>query len=921
MAANKNKIFIPTYTMERNEFYLLLRVRMQLRGINSINGIGKEFFEPETYQNGKKILSSLLKKDLVEEQEGNILIREGLEKALDRILDSPQCMNFQNALLHEKGQILSFYYADGAYVGVLLDKKETVIVSSPEEEVVYCAFQKQLEHKSVSEDFRPENWDGIWKGLNTSEEDQGIQKPDREVRITHSSNKNLRENFNCILVADNKKIQIIRGADSLPWKSLNRTIVSVQDWFGVICQELERLKTECQKKSGESSATSGKKDKVIKKSEYQQVTSIPGFPSSRIGFFFWSLLRIIKGFPQMIISMVKKKSLALLLYPLWGIILFFYNLFMTCYYNDTFMLNRKARLGNLSPYIMAGTLNTPSSLKGLNMNWGHINTSFLVWPLMMLITLLGRQLILQFKKKKWSFFKDFIKIPENIRDCLDNGYGKGKSMWIVLAVAWVIGFLIMNPITIFLSALLLLLVFVQGTENGAVQFAFLWECAGNRKKIDAGLKTEPDSRKYRIMLLHGSIGMAIYGLVSLLLWFIVDYNWWIRLVVTILMVLFALIQVFMPGAMSGRLRSRVTILFLLFLVVFCAASIFGGNAGVVFADDGGWTESGRTLAGLLQNAGFSTILGISILTIGLALGGPLSVIAAISLVAGGGTFLVGLTNTKAGDYVRKSARQYFFGPEAGENKTIFCTATELLNFAAGFANPAELTGTALKVFQGGRLAGDIVSTIGDIAGTGVDLDALINGSGDVGWGTLLWDSFALALDFYGLKGDYDGFKGVLDSSVSGDDLGESLKKQFQEATQTKDDALTNLQNDISTRRQAELDAENLRYQNKLNDIKNDIQRLDSGQLTPPAGMDPDAFRQVLNDSLTMEANLNHDNVRGIMDRFTNELQEGSKQIYSDFYKEVGKLSPDLAGRINDFVGEGGNLYDFLKTNFFDSDSE
>ena len=42
-----------------------------------------------------------------------------------------------------------------------------------------------------------------------------------------------------------------------------------------------------------------------------------------------------------------------------------------------------------------------------------------------------------------------------------------------------------------------------------------------------------------------------------------------------------------------------------------------GN-GIVLADDGGWSESGRTLGGFLQNAGFSTIFGLSILTIGLA---------------------------------------------------------------------------------------------------------------------------------------------------------------------------------------------------------------------------------------------------------------------------------------------------------------
>ena len=924
MAANKDKIFIPTYQMERDAFYLLLRVRMETRGIKRINGVGGEFFAPETYKNGKKILASLVKKDLVVEQEGNILVREGLEKALDRILDSLYCMNFQNVLLHKKGQILTFYYADGAYVGVLLDKKETRVVSAPEEEILYRAFEKQLEDKSASQDFRPEYWDGLWRGPDASEENRGIQKPVREAGITHSGNRRQKENFHTALVADGRKVQVIRGVDSLPWKSLDRETVSVQDWYGVICKELKRLKTESQKKNGEGQSGSGKEDRTKEKSEYQQAVAAPNFPKSRLGFLFWSLKRIITGLPRMILGMVKKKSLALLIYPLWGVFLFFYNMYMTCYYNDTFMLDRRSRLGSLSPYLMAGTLNTPSSLKGLQLNWGYIDTSFLVWPLMMLLTLLGRQLILQLKQRKvFGFLCDLVEIPRSVKECLNRGYGKGRSMWIVLAAAWIIGFVIMNPITIFLSALLLLLMFAQGTRNGMVQLAFLWECAGHRKQIDAGQRPEPDSRKYRIMLFHGSMGMGLYGLVSLLLWFAVDYNWWIRLVVTVLMVLFAMMQVFMPGAMTGRFRSRAAAIFLFCLVALCAAAVFGGNAGVVFADDGGWSESGRTLSGLLHNAGFSAILGISLLTIGLSLGFPLAGVAIASLIVGGGTFLTGLTDTKAGDYVRKSARQYFYGPEDGENKTIFCTATELLNFAASFANPtAEMSGMALKVFQGGKLAGDVVSTIGDVASTYDDVLAYVNGSGN--FGDLMWDSIGLALDIQGMKGDFDDFKHVIDTpGISGRDLNKSLRDEYQDIQQSRNSDISNLENSINSRRQVELDAENLRHQTKMEEIQNAIQSLDNGEIVPPAGLDPDTYRRALNDSLGAEIGINADNLSNIRDAYSRELQDATQQIMDRFSKEKREWFQNLTQNLIDhgynIKDEWDNLKDFLTTNGFGSE--
>lgn len=922
MGKAKDKILIPTYQMKLNGFYLLLRVQMEKRGSKNINGVGKEFFAPETYRKGKSILADLTKRDLVTVQGENVLVREGLEKALDRIIDSPHCMNFQNVSLHKKEQILTFYYADDTYVGVLLDKKNTRVVVTAEEDALYKAFEKQLEDKTISHDFQSEQWNALWRGEDASEENRGILQPSREARITHCGNRVQRERFNTAMAADNKQIQVIRGADSLSGKTLNRETVPIRDWYGVICQEFERLKTENQRKSGKGRSDAVKEDIPKEKSEYQRVTAAPDFPRSGLGFIFWSLKRIIIGFPKMFLEMIRRKSLALLLYPLWGVLLFFYNMYMTCYFNNTFMLDRRARLGNLSPYLMAGTLRTPSSLKGLQMKWGLIDTSFLVWPLMMVLTLLLRHIILQLRQRKKGFFGDLMKIPGTVRDCTAQGYGKGKSMWLVLAVMWILGFCIMNPITIFLTAVLLLLMFAQGTDNSFVRMAFLWACASGRKKIDGGQKPEPDSRKYRIMLFHGGMGLAVYGLVSMLLWFAADYNWWIRLVVTALMVLFALLQIFMPGAISGRIHSKVMIIFILCMISLCAAVIFGNSLGVVLADDGGWSESGGTLAGLLQNAGFSTILGISLLTIGLALGLPLVGVAIASLIAGVGTFAVGLTDTKAGNYVRKSARQYFFGTKEGENKTIFCAVTELLNFAAGFANPtANMTGTALKVFQGGKLVGDVVSTIGDVAGTVNDISDCVNGSDDVGIGDLLWDVLGLGLDFYGIIGDYSDFKKAMNQSgIRGSDFNKSFEDEYQEMQKKRQNALTDMENGLDSRRQAELDAENLRHQKKMNDIQDTIKRLENGEITPPIGLDRDTYLRELKRSLGAETAMNADNLSNIRDAYRKELQDSIKQIQDAYSKDTRKL---IREKVMDFIsdhydikGEVDNLLDFLSTNGF-----
>ncbi len=922
MSKGKDKVLIPMYQMELSGFYLLLRIHMTKKGYQNINGVGEDFFRPEIYQNGSGILANLQKREMVEERDGGILLREGLEKVLDRILESPHCMNFQNAMLQKKGQILTFYYADGAYVGMLLDRKNAMLVAAEEEDALYRAFEKQLEDKTVSRRFQAQHWNVLWRGEDASEGNRGILEPQREARLTHSGNRVPRERFSTAMVADSRQIQIVRGADSLPWKKLNRETAAIQDWYGVICRELERLKVENQSKNADGSRE--KEEIPQEKSEYQRVTAASDFPKSRAGFCFWSLKRIITGLPRMILGMVRRKSLALLLYPLWGVALFFYNMYITCYYNDTFMLDRRAKLGDLSPYLMAATLRTPSRLKGLQMNWGMIDTAFLVWPLMMVLTLLLRHLLLQLRQRKAGFFADLAGIPGAVKDCGGQWDGKRKSMWIVFALVWTLGFLIMNPVTIVLAAVLLLMMFAQGRGNALVQTAFLWACARDRKKVEAGEKQEPDSRKYRLLLFYGSAGFAVYGLVSVLLWFAADYHWWVRLAVTVLMVLFALLQIFMPGAISGKLRSKTAVIFLFCLTAMCAAALFGSSLGVVLADDGGWSESGGTLAGLMQNAGFGIILGISLLTIGLALGFPLLGVGIVSLIAGAGTFAVGLTDTKAGDYVRKSARQYFFGAEEGENKTLFCTAAELLNFAASFANPtAEMTGTALKVFQGGKLVGDVVSTVGDTASTIDDFKSFVNGSGDVGIGDLLWDTLGLGLDFYGIKGDYGDFKKTLDTpGIKGSDfLQPTLREQHQDIQTSRQNEIADMESRLHGRRQTEIDAENLRHQNKMNDIQDTIDRLERGEITPPMGVDSDSYLRELNRSLGTETTLNADNLSQIRDAYRTELQNSTKQIMESYSQKEREL---LQNAIKDYVkdhgydtkGELDNLRDFLSTNGF-----
>ena len=545
-----------------------------------------------------------------------------------------------------------------------------------------------------------------------------------------------------------------------------------------------------------------------------------------------------------------------------------------------------------------------------------------------LITLIGRHLLLQIKNRKLYFLSDLLGSVSAVGDCHRFGYGTGRSKWITLGLTWLAGFFLMNPITLFLAAFYTFLIFAQGSGGGIIQLAFLWSCANGRKKIDAGEKREPDSRRYQIFFYNLSVGFLIYGLASLAVWFIADYYFWIRLVVTVLMIAFALMQAFWSGMMPGKRAAGAARILWLFLVGGAVCAVCAACPELVLADDGGWSESGGKLAGLLQNAGFSTILGLTALTIGLALGGPLAVVVAGSLILGGGTFITGLTNTEAGDYVRKSSRQFFFEPKNGENKTALCTATEIASFIAGFLNPAVGSGgTAAKVFYGGRVASDAVSLLGDLGEAGAHIADYINGSEDVNAGDLIWDAIGLTLDICGLKDSVSDAADVFKDVDLQGEVYEYVKKQgfldrYDELGQSRKTELSDLEADINVRREAELDLERARHNAKIESMEESLQKVQNGEPGPWTGLDSEVNEKAIRDAIAEENKQYADAMSEIRDKYTKEQMEKGQEIVDKYAAKEGELMEELAKEAVDKGYEGAEFIEKMKESFFpDSDND
>ena len=532
---------------------------------------------------------------------------------------------------------------------------------------------------------------------------------------------------------------------------------------------------------------------------------------------------------------------------------------------------------------MGATLRTPSNLKGFDVDLGNIETTFLVAPMLMFVTFLGRHLFLRFKERKLGFVKDFFGLFKTAREDRSNGFGKGRTVWFIMAFTFTVGFLLMNPFSLFLASFYAFLIYEQGKKNGFIQYIMFYRCAAMRKQVEAGKADEPDYRSINMFFYLFGYGMFLYGLISVLLWFIADYSFWIRAVVTLLMVLFAMIQACMPGLLTGKRAKALAGIALFFAAAVVVSRVLPG--GIVLADDGGWSESGGTLLGLIQNAGFSIILGVTAMTLVYALAGPVGWLMAGGAILGGANFVIGLTDTKAGDYVRKSARQFFNEPAPGEDYTLLCTATKIGSFIAGFVNPAAGAGAGtVKALHIGKVTSDLISLTDSTVDYINSVQDYVNGECELG--QVIWDAVSFGLDLYSTGNDI---------SEAVDDWADIAKQgdAYKYTPENFDDKIDDIQKDRNRELQrseydydqqykdlANHDAEINNYQQEISGLDREIRDVEAGKIEPPSGMSKEEYLESLR-------------------KYKDEAIEGIENRADEIRKGVDRDAGEAAEEINE----------------------
>ena len=205
-----------------------------------------------------------------------------------------------------------------------------------------------------------------------------------------------------------------------------------------------------------------------------------------------------------------------------------------------------------------------------------------------------------------------------------NGYidlsnlGNNIYMRLGLCCAVLFGFIIRNPFAVPVFALLLYFSFGQGGQSDIGQTFFRIRSADG-KLYDGRRQIPPRYSEGMLIMYYMSIGLFMYSAVNVVLWVLFNYNYYIRFVVS-----GALIAAVFKFGGSSKKQVAGTISSVLFIVggfsLYCCVK--------VFADDNGWSESGRNLKGLIHNNGFPKAAWSSFLpglfwSLGILLGWPL----------------------------------------------------------------------------------------------------------------------------------------------------------------------------------------------------------------------------------------------------------------------------------------------------------
>lgn len=644
-------------------YVMILRGYMYLTECKHISGFvnTSALSAPPDEQEKKKLVDSAVRAGLLSVQKGEMVI-------------NPVVFTFMNAWAHGIDIVMlkkapyspdtgiAFARAGGMYLAMIQNasKDEVVLAADADPHILYDFLRKDIERKAKGINFQKKEANRIFKEQNR---DIVLQiEPANQIFlqcIRQTSGEN--EGVNRLLNIGKKQ------GECLCFDKQNN-ISDVQIFETAALEEqivgyIEEHCTEGEEPAGRANVTddTGMKDaEPYTKMSFQNITSREDFPKGAAAFFKMMLRNFLKGFLNW--KSIIKKIIFFLLMPMLVLV---WNIFALCYLNDTFHIDNNAIFGHATAYLLAGVADT-GRVAGLPPFTKTVNTVIFTAPLFFLLSIAVCSLIGDIKNKRIaSNLRGIFTLRSSIRDYLSVApYTIDHYIWMGLAVAAVLNILLFNPFTVALTAVMLLFSCAKGEAGGLPVFLMLASSSFNYKKVMLGKKKLPLFGVWQLRLFGLGSGLLLCTGLNIILWYTVGFHFWVRLLLCVFIAFFALVR-------SGIIQIRVskTSLFVVCFIITQIVAVLSVGSILALADDGGWSESGRSLLGLFNNSGWPEILGFSAV---LAVAAAMAAVSfGLSAAAVGSLVFAASVAFSTTSYGKKVAFDFLYGgysPYGGNSK-------------------------------------------------------------------------------------------------------------------------------------------------------------------------------------------------------------------------------------------------------------
>ena len=705
-----------------DEYILVLKCFMSRYKVQHVSGLcDSELLRRELSETAlKELTDRALKHYLFVRQKDAIHIQHEMRIFLSLAAGSKHVVTIHKPS-YSRNKLITFFYHGGQYGATVQDvaKNSILLLADPDLNQLYGQLAAEIHAKDINKGFD-------LKKLRKLSEQKGLDNVftvKHEYQLVVYPAENLTgKRVAPALMFNVGKHEYEQLAGDLEHGILNKYSAGavddhLKDYIAKICKN----ETGDQRGESESTVHVQTDAEAYTRYSFQKLISSEAFPRSfgqLLKAFGRGLIQNIKSF-KLDKRLVFKAIFCLLSFAF----VVFWNMYGMCYLNDTFRLNYNAFLGSSTAYLFGGTVSSGEGIYGISVIKGIKDTTLLVQPLYFLLNLLfmcAVNTIISGRLK--DFFRGIFGFRGKwklYRKSLDRPIS--HYFWTSVLMAAPVGLLLFNPYTVVALAVIVLLSAMKGDDSCLAVFSMIWRSALNCKKVSEGKKKAPTFASGVVRIWTFGLALIVYSGVNLLVWHLFKFNYWSRLIFTVLLMVLALFRLgIIKVSKLGKVQKAAVLIGFILVGTMLAAAASGTVTAL--ADDGGWTESGKTLAGLFNNSGFGIILGFS-LVIGAAafcgaaflFGATAGTAALIAGAAGSGAMLWSAT-TETG---KETAYDFVLGkysPYGGDSliatgldiaigfvpfvgnawQTISCTRDATYDFSNG----NYLMGTVEAVFAG-----------------------------------------------------------------------------------------------------------------------------------------------------------------------------------------------------------------------------